>query len=311
MATTSSRLVDDVLSVLTEVGTGWAVLHGEEEVARGEIESDVDLVIRVPMAVVLRGRFTELLRHRSVYPVIYWPYDVAGTATVFFTNEDASAGVQIDTLHDPHARGKFGIRTDVLLDNAGHGEAWPRVEPPFSLLYQVRKRHWKGQHEQIPGLREQLRAYPAEEIRFSAGEMFDSDTRHLVLELVDGADPTRFPREAPAYRVRNLARRFRRLASPVGAWVEFAGPEAEAAADRAVERFGRLLNVTRRADRPTGHGVAVWWVRSVAPVRWRPGLVVGVGGGGRPMPDLTIRSDHAATAVHRLVLGLSERVAGG
>lgn len=308
MATTSSRLADAVLGALTEAGTGWAVLHGEEEVARGEVGSDVDLVTRMPMAVVLRGPFTDILRQGGIFPVIYWPYDVAGTATVYFTNDDASEGVQIDTLHDPDAQGKFGVRTDALLDHAGPGESWPRVEPLFSLLYQMRKRHWKGQHDRIAGLREQLANHPPEEIEDAAAEVFDSDTRDLVVQLVDGVDPARFPRETPAYRARNLARKVRRLAAPVGAWVEFAGPEAEVAAEQAARRFGSLLNVVRRADRPSGAGVALWWMRNVAPVRWRPGLVVGVGEGGRPMPDLVIRSDHADTAVHTLVQELADRV---
>ena len=140
--------------------------------------------------------------------------------------------------------------------------------------------------------------------------MFDPDTCDLVLQLVDGADPARFPKETPAYRRRNLGRKVARLAAPIGAWVEFDGPEAATAADLAIERLGRLINVARRADRPAGPGAALWWARTVAPVRWRPGLVAGVGTGGRPMPDLVIQSDHADTAVRTLVHGLAERATG-
>jgi hypothetical protein len=309
MATTSSWVANKVLSALTEAEIDFAVLHREEELAVGDVGSDVDLVIGLPMAVALRGPFTDRLRQGGIRPVIYWPYDVAGTATVFFTNEDATKGAQIDTLHDPDARGKFGIRSDALLSKSEQGLVWPRTERIPSLLYQLRKRHRKGQHESIQGLREQLREYSVNDIRRTASETFAPRSSDLVLQLVEGTGPTPLPSYLPTNGVRELARKANRLLSPVGAWAEFAGREADTAADIASERFGRLLNVTQRANRPRT-GAVRWWLGTVAPVRWRPGLVVGAGAGGYPQPDLFIEIDDAEAAVRQLVQGLSDRVTG-
>jgi hypothetical protein len=307
VATTSSRLANDVLTALTEAGVRLSVLHGEEDLVAGDVGSDVDLVVEAPLADALDATLLEGLRERGMFPVIHWPYDVAGAATVFFTNDDASEGVQIDTLCDPEGRGKFGVRTDVLLARTEPGKAWPRVDPLYSLLYQLRKRHWKRQQERIPPLVARLGTHSLEAVSAAAAEMFvDPDT---VLALAAGSDPTRLPRESTTYPARNLVRRLSRLVSPIGAWVEFSGPGSTKAADLAVERFARFLPIAARANRPAKLAAPAWWLRQVAPVRWRPGLVAGVAHqpGGLADIEIAVQEGGVEVAMRDLVRALSRR----
>jgi hypothetical protein len=307
VATTSSRLANDVLTALSEAGVELAVLHGEDGLAAGDVGSDVDLVVAVPMRERLDASLLADLRRRGMFPVISWPYDVAGATTVFFTDDDASEGVQIDTLCDPAGSGKFGIRTGVLLAHAEPGRAWPRVDPLYSLLYQLRKRHWKRQYERIPPLVDQIGTYPSGRVRAAAAELFEDAT--TVLALAAGADPARLSRESPVYRVRNLVRRVGRVAAPIGAWVEFTGPGADQAADLTVERFTRFLPVTARADRPPSVEAPLWWLREVAPVRWRPGLVAGISREAHGPADICIQVPEGGVdaAMRELVRALSRR----
>lgn len=307
MATTSSRLANDVLATLSEAGVDLAVLHGEDDLASGDVGSDVDLVVEVPLHESLDASLLARLGEKGMYPVILWPYDVAGAATVFFTDSDGCDGVQIDTLCDPWARGKFGIRTGALLAHTEPGLAWPRVDPLYSLLYQLRKRQWKRQYERIPPLVDRVGTYPSGRVQAAATEMFEDPA--TVLALAGGADPGRLPRETPMYRVRNLVRRAGRVASPIGAWVEFTGARAAEAADLAVDRFARFLPVTARVDRPANVAAPAWWLRHVAPVRWRPGLVAGVAHrpGGPADIEIEVLEGGVEVAMRDLVRALSRR----
>jgi len=302
-------LVARTLSGLMASGIGLAILHGEEKIAAGDVASDIDLVTERPLGSFLRGPVRSSLEKQGIFPVIVWPYDVSGTVTVFFSDVDGSEGVQIDALHDPDGLGKYGIRSGVLLENSATGKMWPAVQPPFSSLYLVRKRHWKRQYERVMTEMKALSELSRDEIVKAVSQMFEPTTRRLVLDLLAGANPRRIPRETTRYQARNLERRVRRLNNAVGAWVEFSGPGAAEAAATASQRFSRFLPVCRGENRPSTFSSA-WWMRRVVPVRLRPGLFVGVGDGrGWPRPDISIPvvDDAVSDAIRRLVVSMGDR----
>lgn len=309
VSTTSPDLAARTLSGLRAAGVGLAVLHGEEKIAAGEVGSDIDLVTERPLRSLLRGPVRSSLENLGVFPVMVWPYDVSGTVTVFFSDVDASEAVQIDALHDPDGLGKFGIRSGVLLENSAMGRLWPAVQPPFSQLYLVRKRHWKRQYGRITPELEALGGLGRQEIDKAVSQMFEPGMQRLMSDLLAGANPRKLRRETTPYRVRNLQRLMRRLSDSVGAWVEFSGPGAPEATETASQRFSRFLPLCRVGNRPTTFRSA-WWVRRVAPVRLRPGLFLGVGDGrGRLRPDISIPvvDDSVSEAIRRLVGALGDR----
>ncbi|MGH8950712.1 MAG: hypothetical protein ACRDX9_04745, partial [Acidimicrobiia bacterium] len=134
MATTSSDAAFEAVAALEEAEVRFAVLHGEGELARREVDSDIDIVSDRPVHELVRAS----ARHwaaAGLYPMIVWPYDVGGTGSVFLATQDAQQGVQLDLLHDPSGRGRYGARSDRLLSVSRPGSRFTTVAPGEQMAY--------------------------------------------------------------------------------------------------------------------------------------------------------------------------------
>ena len=99
MPTTSGELARACLAGLRDAGAKFAVLHDYEQLESDRM-SDVDIVVGQDPRTVIRAT-ESMWRERGLLPIILWPYDIGGTATLFLATPDARDGVQLDMLHDP------------------------------------------------------------------------------------------------------------------------------------------------------------------------------------------------------------------
>jgi hypothetical protein len=209
LATTSTELARTALRELELAGVAFAVLHGEERVARGEPTSDVDLVVDRPAPEVV-ARTAAAWAGSGLVAVMMLPYDV-GCCAVFLTDSTASEGVQLDLMHDPEGRSRLRVRSTQLLAHAEPGVSFPRVRRLEAATYLLQKRSWKQQHLEADQLRAELATLGG-----PAG-------------ILSTGDPFRWVQRAAWFGDRVL--------HPVGSWVDVPAPLAAAVA----ERFGRFL----------------------------------------------------------------------
>ena len=263
------------LRTLLDSDVGFAVIHGEERIGTPELVSDVDIVIDRPFGAVVTAAASRLKSYGLV-TALAWPYDVGGTASLFVATADGVHGSQIDLLYDPAGKGRYGLRSNVLLGARGPGSWFPIISALDRDLYLLRKARCKGRTEVAEEIVAKLEIggmkLPA---RRRAQEVF---SRRAARDVVD--DLERRP-ERPSIagaRILTNARRFaNRIAHPIGFWVELVGP-SDAMSDLALElatQFGAWL-VRVEADRRPG-GTASrywWWLTEVTPVRLRPGLYI-------------------------------------
>ncbi|CAN5845124.1 hypothetical protein BH23ACT4_BH23ACT4_09790 [soil metagenome] len=262
MATTDPLLAHRAVTALFRSGAPLAVLHGEDRLARFEPVTDVDLVSGLLPIELVRSTESEWSR-MGLHPIIFWPYDVGGTATVFLTTPRANEGVQLDILHDPAGQGQYGLYSGRLLDHLIQGEQFPRLDHWATLAYTARKRLVKGEIQAFraawhPDSRQGERA-----------------ARHVlaegaVQEMISG----RF-RARPWISTARVARAIRRLARPIGAWAHIFDDRAssEVMALELERRFSRILPHVHSSQLPQpGPRLPGWWASHVAPVRWRPGV---------------------------------------
>lgn len=275
MGTTSAAIASAALEALSDAGVRFAFLHAEEALAQGTKPTDLDLVVdREATAVVARS--AQAFASRGLYPVMVWVQDVGGGACVFYASEAARKGVQLDLLFDRQGLGKYGLRSQAVLDTAVRGARWDRLHPTAELLYLVNKRHWKADRPRLGVLLDRTRALPVNKRRAMVQQVFAGPAATLLERLVHAPDPLSVRRPStPRQWMAELGRWVGRVRHPTGYWVDCNGDEAHAAAAELVRRFGRLLpyaiTIPRRVGRDAG---ATWWLRNVAPLRYRPGLVV-------------------------------------
>lgn len=293
MATTSGRLALAAVDAVARSGVGFCVLHKEEELAAGHVTSDVDLVVDRPVDEVVAA-VTERWRHAGLFPVVVWPYDVGGTGSVFLADATAADGVQIDLLHDPQGAGRYGVLSRRVLQAVRPGSRFPVAGPEAATAYEVVKRIQKGQPELARAL---IQEHGSAEVADAARGFLRADMANAVATFTAGG-------EATARRGRpSIARLVRRLRHPVGAWVALTnaglGPTL-------ASRFGRFLPTAVFA----GSVSTASWLPSVAPVRWRPGLVFTEDGGSRPWPfrpDLVVEAGSVEEACGLVVSHLAGR----
>ena len=286
MATTDARLAAAVLDSLAQSGLEFAVLHGEQGIARGESVSDVDVVVAMKPRLVIE-RASASLESAGLRPIMIWDYDVGGTATVFLTTSDASDGVQLDLMYDPHGQGTYGARCGPMLASRVNGERWPTVGEAHRIAYLIRKRHVKKDAERLRELLSEARLFPQTEFSSLVRETFASRVAVSILDLVAGGRSSHIPLPR-GYRASNAARGARRLLRPTGFWVEITGESATALALGVARRFERFLPVVAMSRRPRGGLAQMSWIMSkVVPVRWRAGVFVSVGIGW-PRGDLRL-----------------------
>jgi hypothetical protein len=304
MPITDPAIPLQVLEALTVADVRFAVLHKEELLGSQELNSDVDLVVEVPAGEAL-SRTSTALRNLGLRAALLWPYDLGGTTTVFMTTPNGDEGAQIDFLFDPTGRGRYGVRTDVMLGNAETGRRFPVPSAVDQQLYLIRKGACKRQRDRVEaGLAELAMLSSADEAAARAQVLFSPRASGEMVRLLGGGETTAKP--APNRPGGNALRRAGRVVRPIGLWAEIVGSEelASAEAARLEHRFARWLVHTNRGRRVEGAAGILWWIREVAPVRLRPGLFLSwTEAATWPPADVTLAAsgpeglDRAATAI--------------
>lgn len=296
MATTSSDAALKAVVAIQRTGVRHAILHGEGDLVRGDVHSDVDIVADRAVHEVVRS-VAEHWEALGLYPVIVWPYDTGGTGSIFLTTLDAGVGVQLDILHDPEARGRYGVRSDRLLSAAHAGDEFTTVAPAQSAAYLLAKRISKGQTAEARLLVELV---PPAEIDL---DVLRPDVADVVRSFTrDGSSNMGWRRKPSPGRL------LTRLRHPVGAWIELSADHSEDVAAELISRFARFLPHTVLISAPH----LGTWTTSVAPTRWRAGIVASHGPriGIIPSPDLSIVDRVSVDeACERTVMALSRRSA--
>jgi hypothetical protein len=284
-------------AVVAIQGTGvrHAILHGEGDLVRREVDSDVDIVADRAVHAVVRsvaGHWKDL----GLYPVIVWPYDPGGTGSIFLTTLDARVGVQLDILYDPEGRGRYGVKSDLLLNGALAGDQFTTVAPSQRAAYLLAKRLGKGQTSEA---RRMMDLVPPAGVDL---DVLRSDIADLVRAYMEGgSSPTGWQRRPSAGLF------LTRLRNPVGAWVELEADDSHVVAAEVISRFGRFVPHAELISAPNLGA----WMTSVAPIRWRAGIVASHGRRARisPAPDLSILERVSVDeACRQTVLALSRRI---
>lgn len=297
MATTNGRYARDAVEAMLRTGIGTAVIHGEEELAAGRVSSDVDLVVDRPMlSVVAAAR--ENWEQAGLWAVMAWPYDVAGTGSIFLATRDAGEGAQIDVLFDPNGAGRYGVRSGELLVRLEQGTLFPRVSKQAAAVYLLAKRLRKGQQARAEAIVSHLNGGSSDELLSAlTRDDVSSEVRRFVRS-----------REVPDTRTRVGGFRLDRIRHPVGAWVDIGDEGEQTLRPELVRRFGRFIPIARVAA-PVGPSS---WARQIAPVRWRAGLVFSAGISniwGLLRPDVRLVAPaSAAVAAETVVARLYDRL---
>jgi hypothetical protein len=302
-------LAAEVLDALVAAGVEFAVLHNEEETAAGEVTSDLDLVVaQEPRTVLSLAR--SWLERVGVCPVVLWDYDVGHTSTVFLATADASEGVQLDLMYDPMGHGKYGARTDRMLETRVDGVRWPTVGSLHRLAYLMRKRHVKQDEERLTALIAEARFLPTLEMETAFLETFSPKIARSLVQIASGMASRAVPYPR-GYRIRDVARRVGRIRKAAGFWVEIEGGPSPDLLNAVADRFGRFLPVTGASLRPSAFWAEVeWWRAEVAPVRWRAGLFAS-DGADWPRGDLRVApSDDLDVLCVQIVAAMDQRVTG-
>jgi hypothetical protein len=292
MGLTDGELARALLDGMADEGVRFAVLHQSERLQAGEIDSDIDLVVADPPAVVM-SRLRVLLARLGLAPILVWPYDAGATRGVFLARADLTEGLQLDLLHDPTGLGKYGIRSAAALAESVSGR-WPALAADAETAYRIRKRLLKGPPASVQSLVDGVgdpAAVVAAAARIMTPRAAESVTRALARRSWRARSATPLP-----IRWR---RGWRRLRRPVGAWVHLVNG-SEGQADELRRRLARIL--PRAEARPAG---AEWWRQPVI-TRRRPAVIL-TWGGTVSGPDVRVaESDLAGQAAH-LVAALEAR----
>ena len=276
------------LHALEEAGVGFVVLHGEQLLGTDALRSDLDLAVdRLPPQVL--ARVGARLRSEDLVPVLLWPYDIAGAVGVFVGSRMSGRGAQIDLLSDARGRGRYGLRTDVLLADREDGVRFPVPNPLDQDLYLLRKAAAKGKLGAAAAIATSLEGRKAEALG-RAGVLFSAAAAVHVRSLLGGVasnGPTR-----PVRTVANAWRMLRRAVRPVGRWVELVGADSDAAIEgrELADLLAAWLLRVETGPRPRSVLAAFrWWWREVLPVKLRAGVFVSWSGTARwPRPDVSL-----------------------
>jgi len=273
--------------------------------------SDVDLVVGQAPRDVLR-RSVGVMRSSGLRPVCITDYDAGGSATALLATEEGSDGVQLDLYFDPRARGRYGLHTDVLLKNTMMGKRWPVLAPADRLVYLVRKRQWKGDTEELRRLVLQADSIGRQRIEAAVVHSALPVAAHGVRRILDGEIHARF-RSSTVHKLADARRRAGRLREPAGFWVELIGPERRSDAHHLAARFGRYLQMARSDRRPSGSLEATLWsFRTVAPVRFRPGIFISYSTAEHSWPraDFVLSEANEGTTLiaRRIVSAMEQRL---
>lgn len=311
MSRSDPELVRDVMERMARIEPAPALLHPLPPPASHEPITDVDVVWgrRIDVRTI-----TSLIEHvfdpMGLRLLMVSPYD-HDAAALFVAGPQARAGVHLDLVHDATASGRLGIYYPRFLERAaGPKHELHEIDGLDRMLYLARKRHWKRQWRDLDRVRSDLQR-SAQMVRSRGPTVLTRAAwRDVAALLADGATVPRFTRSLrgrPAASVR-LARRVRR---PVGAWIHLDGDDGTLARQLA-DRFKPLLVHSISSELGGSRSAASReWLSTVAPVRWRPGLVLSFGPlprGMRPDAVMAVAGGCPDATADRIVEHLNDRV---
>jgi hypothetical protein len=182
-----------------------------------------------------------------------------------------------------------------MLNAAQAGSEFTTVAPAQRTAYLLAKRISKGQTAEARRL---VGLVSTAQVDL---EVLRPDVAEVVRSFMEDGSGNKGWRRRPS-----PARLLRRLRHPVGAWVELLADDSEGVAAELVSRFGLFLPHAELIPAP---GLREW-MTSVAPTRWRAGIVASHGSRARftPAPDLSIHERVSADeACQRTVTAISRR----
>jgi hypothetical protein len=286
----------DVLDVLDRRGVEYAVLHAAERIRAGTVASDLDIVVAGDPGILIAGLVDEL-RDVGLTPVMDWNYDLGGTRTVFLAADGGQDGIQLDLLADPEGRGRYGVRSNLLLAGRHFDGRLPVLAARDEVVYLLSKRLIKGDRRRVAELVAAASADP--EVPSRVAQLLVPSVATAVRAVLDGrrAKPPARPGRRLATGVR-LARRFSR---PVGFWFHITDRRV---AEEVRDRVARFIPHVTLAAVSDGRSTAVWR-------RWRtrlgPGIALSTGNAAARGADAVIDAPTADEAIASIISLMRER----
>lgn len=296
MATTDGKLALRAVQAVAESGARFAVVHEEGALARGDVASDVDLVVDRPVGAFVAA-CADAWVQSELWPLIVWPYDVGGTGTIFLATAGAEEGVQLDVLFDPAGDGQYGARSEALLADLTGGERFPVLSEQARAAYLLSKRLRKGELDRALAVAAPFEPKVLDE---AVHRYLRSDAADGVVSFLDSGELGSRRRLGP-----QLPRLAARLVRPVGAWLAVDAGDQGTLARALAARFGRFLPHVRYV----GDINPLTWIRDVAPVRWRAGVAVsGIDARAVPFrPDVVVKATSETEAARLAVAEMHSR----
>lgn len=151
MGTNLPSLPGRILREFERAGIDYAILHGAEQIGSIEHRSDIDIVCTTTADEKLHS-LASALSETDIALIFLWVSDL-GTINTFWWDRSEGAGCQIDVLHDPTGRNRFGFKTDGVSRMFDNNEWPPRVSNSLSHIYLLAKSVSKGQPRRLKELR--------------------------------------------------------------------------------------------------------------------------------------------------------------
>jgi hypothetical protein len=278
------------------------VLHAAQKLEEGGI-SDVDVAVETdPIEIIKTVR--PAWARSGLTPILIWPYDIGGTLTVFLASADGSEGVQLDMLFDREGMGKYGVRSQGLVDSAIVGPI-PVVNEPARLTYLWRKRVVKGHDRVLDALRAEAATIPEEDLVRASNQLTGSaDTAHELLGRTEKRS-----RNGETHPVTRLRRLTERILHPIGYWAHV---NDQTIADELASRLSGYLVVVRTGPIPSFPGQIWWYFRRVLPTTLRPGVFLSHGSRPTwgPAPSVVLDPSTIDDAASLLISTMGETVPG-
>jgi hypothetical protein len=303
MPTTSGSRAAGLLDLLAQTGTAFAVLHRESEILEGAVTSDIDVAVGRDVLSTVRS-LIEPADAIGLAPVLIWPYDIMSMST-FWATADARDGVHLDVTGDPRGLGRYGFRTAEMLARAKAGTHWPVLDELDEALYLLRKRQMKRDAVRTADALAYVQStFEVGAAALRAQTLFNRAAARSVQDLLR-AGLNKRNRGISSHLLRSTRRAGRRIAHPIGFWVDLEDDAARLSLGEAVAaRFGRFLIGSVFVAR-AGGGLQNRAVLSREFVlrRWRAQLLVTTGVNSTwPRPDYTAQTidrdlDGVCTAV--------------
>lgn len=272
VGTTNTLLARRLLEEIEALGVAFSVLHNAEVIEQLGSISDVDILVNADPSEIIE-KLTMTIDADELALVLRWRYDT-GALTTFWMTPGLEDGVQLDLMHDPRGKGRYGVRTSTLHERHHQEDAWPpRLSERGSALYVFSKRLVKGDHsrwQQAVGV-----------LTTSGGldlSVYVRSRRRRYARAYDGDFPGRGFRVGVSLRQRVSRNGWGRLFRRTGAVVEMPGKLDQAVRDQVTAMITPVIPHAVVVDSRPGP-IRCWWLTR------RPRIVVIDGSGPAMTPD--------------------------